>query len=99
MIGFSFTNLGRLIQVVFSKCFWRGKEIAENRTNEMCGECVYPIKDCPWMSKGQPVPGWDAEDDEVKVSDRVLKTYYIKNCPLFVPHPRSTIFDREGNRV
>lgn len=80
-------------------CFWRNRDKSEPRTNEMCGECVFPIPACPWMSKGKPVPGWDAEDSVVKVEQREVKTYYIKNCPLFVPHPRSTIFDKEGNRV
>lgn len=76
------------------------KEKTRNRQgNVMCGECVCPIPDCPWMSRGRPVPGWDAELDVVKFSGQSDLTYSIKSCPLFKPHPKSKLFDSEGRRV
>ena len=67
--------------------------------NAMCCECICPIPDCPWMSSGKPVPGWDAEIAKIKFSGKYDLTYAIKSCPLFKPHPRSTLFDKNGRRI
>lgn len=74
-------------------------EEAMGKSNLMCGECVRPIYDCPWMSKGKPVKGWTAEKSVVHAAGKSMKTYHIIRCPLFIKHPRSIYFDEEGNRV
>lgn len=70
-----------------------------SRSNLMCGECVCPITECAWMSKGKPVKGWTAKRVVVNMGKRNVTTYHITACPLFIPHPRSIYFDKEGNRV
>lgn len=58
----------------------------------ICADCVYPIADCPWLSKGVPVNGWDATETAVKHYGhglKITKAYKINGCPLFIPHPRS----------
>jgi hypothetical protein len=52
------------------------------------------------MSKFEPVPGWDAEPDVVVYYPNVRHdTYHINSCPLFIVHPRSTIYNQKGERV
>ncbi len=60
----------------------RKNQYGKKITN-ICADCLYPIKDCPWLHKGKEVPGWDAERVQWSAYKGVY-TYSIRDCPLFV---------------
>lgn len=57
-----------------------------------CGDCGRPIGECPWLSHGRPVEGWEAESvRRVLNYNRTAKvhdTYAIRRCPLMIPARR-----------
>ena len=70
------------------------------RSNTICGECNRNIAECPWLNRSEPVPGWDAEPDIVVYYPNTRhKTFHIKSCPLFIVHPKSTIYNQKGEKV
>lgn len=57
---------------------------AKDKKTNICADCGYPIKECPWLHKGKEVPGWEAK--RVQWSTHVgVYTYSISECPLFIP--------------
>lgn len=57
------------------------------RTTTLCWKCQRAsgrlMKDCPWASRFEPVPGWDAEAT-ITNSYRPVSSYHVKRCPLFM---------------
>lgn len=54
-----------------------------------CAECSYPIAECSWLHKGQPVEGWIAEKTTINShwgsARPAIDTYHITYCPLYRP--------------
>lgn len=42
---------------------------------------------CPWAKSGQPVEDWDATSKPVKGTTDATRSFYVKDCPLFIPDP------------
>ena len=67
----------------------------EKKTN-ICADCVYPIGDCPWLNKNEPVKGWGAKKVKWRGSKPDTYTYSITKCPLFISpdeRPKSCRYD------
>lgn len=60
------------------------------KVTNICADCTYPIKDCPWLHKGEAVPGWDAKRVQWS-SYKEVYTYSIQSCPLFMKCKRKRI--------
>lgn len=51
-----------------------------------CGRCVHATNSdvCPWATKFEPVPGWEAEPTVISPNQHFRETSYnIVSCPLF----------------
>lgn len=41
---------------------------------------------CSWSRQdGIPVENWNAEDTEIQYRDRVMESYNVRQCPLYLP--------------
>ena len=61
----------------------------QKKTPQLCLDCARSGGGygCPWVSRGEPVPGWKAT--EVKPPDTAFANgawYAIFDCPMFVPN-------------
>lgn len=57
-----------------------------------CDQCSMPIAACPWLHRGEAVPGWEAERSLLPYQPRPVETWHILRCPLYLPpKPRKTI--------
>lgn len=62
------------------------KVLTDAKRSNPCGECSYPICDCPWLQNGADVPGWIAEDDTLYGwGNNTVHTKRIIYCPLYKP--------------
>lgn len=58
-------------------------------SNTLCWKCEWAAgkdKKCPWATKFQPVPDWDAEPTKVycpEKKDSYIDSFIVKKCPLF----------------
>lgn len=63
----------------------------------LCWRCQNAVPDgthgCPWSEKEKPVPGWNAEQNNLlqqyywrgKTASHYVTSYRVIDCPLFVP--------------
>ncbi|MBQ5929022.1 MAG: hypothetical protein IIW96_07630 [Oscillibacter sp.] len=57
-----------------------------------CDQCSMHIAACPWLHRGEAVPGWEAERSLLPYQPRPVETWHILRCPLYLPpKPRKTI--------
>lgn len=67
----------------FSLCWQCKNAVPTAIFDKRSGERKY-IQGCAWSIHRQRVKGWDAEQSEMKVNDRICPTYYVKECPEFI---------------
>lgn len=64
-----------------------------------CDQCSMHIAACPWLHRGLPVPGWDAEPCLLPSQPKPIWTYHILSCPLYrPPEPRKVIVPHPGEK-
>ena len=52
----------------------------------LCWDCEWAAgKDgkCPWASRFEPVPGWNAIPTKVRTTERLVESFDVYDCPLF----------------
>lgn len=49
-----------------------------------CGKATNIDGKCSWSRELKPVDGWEASEKYYKSNGGHRKTYFVKNCPLFV---------------
>ena len=69
-----------------------GNRLIERVTN-ICADCVYPIKDCPWLHEKKEVEGWTAKKTQWGNKPGVY-TYQITSCPLYIEPPKHPVFSK-----
>ncbi|MBP1546308.1 MAG: hypothetical protein J6A37_06890 [Oscillospiraceae bacterium] len=55
-------------------------------SQQLCWTCKKACggDDCPWANRSKPVEGWTAEKRRIKDAGKVMTTYHITACPLYV---------------
>ena len=56
-----------------------------NKAPTLCWCCENATSNyCPWVEKGDPVPGWRATPTKIKQNGRVVcDSYHVNSCPMF----------------
>lgn len=54
----------------------------------ICFDCINSVPDdkghgCPWSERFEPVPGWKAEPTIINGALAPVKSYDVKECPLY----------------
>lgn len=78
----------------------RKADAAPKKANTLCWNCAHSVPavsvdgkryeyGCEWSIKQEPVPGWDAEETEVRsqfnrYTPKMLRSYNVRRCPKFV---------------
>lgn len=62
------------------------------KKDTICWECEWAAgkdKKCPWATKFEPVPGWNATPTTVKADSvslhKEVNSFIVHDCPLFEP--------------
>lgn len=56
-----------------------------NKTPSLCWCCENATSNyCPWVEKGEAVPGWRATPTKIKQNGKVVcDSYHVHSCPMF----------------
>lgn len=73
-----------------------------------CWDCAKACGHCPWSeyNRQRPVPGWTAIRRDVKMQGtcggklvtRMVESYLVLDCPLFVPDARESETGKQAHR-
>lgn len=60
---------------------------------QLCWSCQRACggKGCPWADKLKPVKGWSAKQRTYKDGYKVVVTYRISACPLYIRDKRTNV--------
>ena len=56
-----------------------------NKAPSLCWCCENATSNyCPWVEKGEPIPGWRATPTKIKQNGKVVcDSYHVHSCPMF----------------
>ena len=61
-----------------------GSNWNESRQHTLCWDCANATSfDCPWVDRGEPVPGWWAKPTKLARKLGALESYLVLRCPMF----------------
>lgn len=54
-----------------------------SKNDSLCCSCNTSSPECPWKDKYNPVDGWEAEETRLCGVGGLVKSYFVKECPLY----------------
>ena len=66
----------------------------KNHSDSLCIDCDEAW--CPWIQRGDPTPGWDAEPTIINYCEgadqkKLTSSFRVTACPMFRPLPKATL--------
>ena len=64
-----------------------------NKQETICWECAKACGECPWSDGSfTPVDGWVATPTKVKCRYKIIDSYLVEKCPLFISDAWTSIY-------